>query len=100
MSANPHANGGKLRKPLHLPDFCGYAVPIDKPGTKEISPTETLGKFFRDVMRRNMNTFRLFSPDENASNRLQDVYQASPKPGSLRSSQRTLTAQTSLPTGA
>ena len=51
MSANPHANGGKLRKPLDLPDFRDYAVPIDKPGTKEISPTETLGKFLRDVMR-------------------------------------------------
>ena len=49
------------------------------PGTKEISPTETLGKFLRDVMRRNMNNFRLFSPDENASNRLQDVYEASLK---------------------
>ena len=79
MSANPHANGGNLRKPLHLPDFCNYAVPIDRPGAKEISPTETLGKFLRDVMRRNMSNFRLFSPDENASNRLQDVYQASPK---------------------
>ena len=79
MSANPHANGGNLRKPLHLPDFCNYAVPIDRPGAKEISPTETLGKFLRDVMRSNMSNFRLFSPDENASNRLQDVYQASPK---------------------
>jgi xylulose-5-phosphate/fructose-6-phosphate phosphoketolase len=77
MSANPHANGGKLRKPLNLPDFCNYAVPIESPGTKEISPTETLGKFLRDVMRRNMADFRLFSPDENASNRLQDVYEAS-----------------------
>jgi xylulose-5-phosphate/fructose-6-phosphate phosphoketolase len=79
MSANPHANGGKLRKPLNLPDFRDYAVPIDSPGTKEISPTETLGKFLRDVMRNNMNSFRLFSPDENASNRLQDVYEASLK---------------------
>jgi xylulose-5-phosphate/fructose-6-phosphate phosphoketolase len=79
MSANPHANGGKLRKPLSLPDFRDYAVAIDGPGTKEISPTETLGKFLRDVMRNNMNSFRLFSPDENASNRLQDVYEASLK---------------------
>jgi xylulose-5-phosphate/fructose-6-phosphate phosphoketolase len=78
MSASPHANGGKLRKAL-LPDFRDYAVPIDSAGTKEASPTETPGKFVRDVMRRNMNSFRLFSPDENASNRLQDVYQASPK---------------------
>jgi len=79
MNANLHANGGKLRKPLMLPSFCDYAVPIDRPGTKAISPTETLGKFLRDVMRRNMTSFRLFSPDENASNHLQDVYDASLK---------------------
>ena len=79
MSANPHANGGKLRKPLDLPDFREYAVPISEPGAKEASPTETLGKFLRDVMRRNMNTFRVLSPDENASNRLQDIYQATAK---------------------
>jgi xylulose-5-phosphate/fructose-6-phosphate phosphoketolase len=77
MSANPHANGGKLRKPLNLPDFCDYAIPVVSPGSKEVSPTETLGKFLRDVMRRNMTSFRVFSPDENASNRLQDIYEAS-----------------------
>ena len=79
MTASLHANGGKLRKPLNLPDFRTYAVPTDHPGSKEISPTETLGKFLRDVMRQNMTSFRMFSPDENASNRLQDVYEASPK---------------------
>ena len=79
MSANPHANGGKLRKGLELPDFRNYAIAIDSPGTKEASPTETLGKYLCEVMRRNMSSFRLFSPDENASNRLQDVYQASLK---------------------
>jgi xylulose-5-phosphate/fructose-6-phosphate phosphoketolase len=79
MSANPHANGGKLRKPLKLPDFRDYAIAIESPGAIEISPTETLGKFLCEVMRRNMTNFRLFSPDENASNRLQDVYQASEK---------------------
>jgi xylulose-5-phosphate/fructose-6-phosphate phosphoketolase len=79
MSANPQANGGKLRKALNLPDFRDYAFPVESPGTKEVSPTETLGKFLRDVMGRNMSSFRLFSPDENASNRLQDVYQASLK---------------------
>ncbi len=77
MSANPHTDGGKLRKPLDLPDFQDYAIPIEAPGAKEMSPTETLGKFLRDVMKRNMNNFRLFSPDENASNRLEDVYEAS-----------------------
>ena len=79
MSANPHANGGKLRKALDMPDFRKYEVPIDTPGTKSASPTENLGKFLRDVMRRNMNSFRMFSPDENASNKLQDVYEASLK---------------------
>ena len=79
MSANPHANGGKLAKPLNLPDFRDYAIPVKAPGADEFSPTEALGKFLRDVMRRNMNSFRMFSPDENASNRLQDVYQATRK---------------------
>ncbi len=79
MSANLHANGGKLRKALDMPDFRDYAVAIDKPGFKSVSPTENLGKFLRDVMRRNMDRFRMFSPDENASNRLQDVYEASLK---------------------
>jgi xylulose-5-phosphate/fructose-6-phosphate phosphoketolase len=79
MSANPHANGGKLRKALDMPDFRDYAVHIDEPGKKSASPTENLGKFLRDVMRRNMNSFRMFSPDENASNKLQDVYEASLK---------------------
>ncbi len=79
MTANPHANGGKLRKALDMPDFRDYAVGIDEPGTKSASPTENLGKFLCDVMRRNMNSFRVFSPDENASNKLQDIYEASPK---------------------
>ncbi len=79
MTANPHANGGKLRKALDMPDFRRYAVGIDEPGTKSASPTENLGKFLRDVMQRNMNTFRVFSPDENASNKLQDIYEASLK---------------------
>jgi xylulose-5-phosphate/fructose-6-phosphate phosphoketolase len=79
MSANPHANGGKLRKPLDLPDFRKYAISVDAPGQKEVSPTETLGTFLRDVMRRNMTSFRVFSPDENASNRLQNIYEATLK---------------------
>jgi xylulose-5-phosphate/fructose-6-phosphate phosphoketolase len=76
MSANPHANGGKLRKALNCPDFRKYEVPTGGPGQKYISPTETLGKFLRDVMRLNMNSFRVFSPDENASNKLEDLYDA------------------------
>ncbi|HWZ52504.1 MAG TPA: phosphoketolase family protein [Granulicella sp.] len=79
MSANPHVNGGKLRRPLDLPDFRDYAIAASSPGATEVSPTERLGKFLCEVMRRNMTQFRLFSPDENTSNRLQDVYQASRK---------------------
>ena len=79
MSANPHANGGRLRKPLAVPDFRNYGTQVEKPGTKEESPTELLGGFLRDVMRRNVNNFRVFSPDENASNRLQAIYEASKK---------------------
>jgi xylulose-5-phosphate/fructose-6-phosphate phosphoketolase len=79
MSANPHANGGKLRVPLHIPNFRDNAITLHQPGATTVSPTETLGKFLRDVMKQNMNRFRVFSPDENASNRLQDIYQASEK---------------------
>ncbi len=76
MTANPHANGGKLRKVLNLPDFRKYEVATGGPGQRETSPTATLGKFLRDVMRQNMQTFRVFSPDENASNKLEDLYDA------------------------
>jgi xylulose-5-phosphate/fructose-6-phosphate phosphoketolase len=79
MSANPHANGGRLRKVLKLPNFRQYAIPVTLAGQTEISPTEVLGRFLRDVMRENMAQFRIFSPDENSSNRLQDIYQASLK---------------------
>jgi xylulose-5-phosphate/fructose-6-phosphate phosphoketolase len=79
MSANPHANGGLLRKPLLMPDFRDYAVKVSKPGQEKASPTETLGNFLRDIMQRNKNNFRMFSPDENASNRLQAVYAVSKK---------------------
>ncbi len=79
MSANPHANGGKLLVPLRMPAFRDYAVAIEAPGVKLVSPTEALGKLLRDVMRSNMKTFRVFSPDENASNRLQDLYDVTKK---------------------
>lgn len=79
ISANPHANGGLLRKELELPDFRSYAVPIPKPGTTEALPTEVLAHFLAEVMRRNMKTFRVFGPDETASNRLQAIYEASKK---------------------
>jgi xylulose-5-phosphate/fructose-6-phosphate phosphoketolase len=79
ISANPHANGGRLRKPLELPDFRTYAVAPGGPGTAEFSPTATLALFLRDTMRRNMTNFRVFGPDETASNRLEAIYEASKK---------------------
>ncbi|MEO6910480.1 MAG: phosphoketolase family protein [Edaphobacter sp.] len=79
ISANPHANGGTLRKPLELPDFRDYSVKVEKPGQVEVSPTDTLAHFLRDVMRRNMTNFRVFGPDETASNKLQVIYEATGK---------------------
>ncbi|MFB4311164.1 phosphoketolase [Actinomadura sp. GTD37] len=76
MSANPHANGGLLLKPLALPDFRDYAVPVGKPGTTLTEPTRTLGTFLRDVVRGNPSNFRIMGADETASNRLGDVLQA------------------------
>ncbi len=79
ISANPHANGGLLRVPLSLPDVRAYAVPISDPGHTSLESTYVLGQFLRDVMRGNRGRFRVFSPDENASNRLQAIYEASKK---------------------
>jgi xylulose-5-phosphate/fructose-6-phosphate phosphoketolase len=79
MSANPHANGGVLRVPLRLPDFGAYATPVSAPGVSSAPSTQILGQFLRDVMRDNMGNFRVFGPDETASNRLQALYDASKK---------------------
>ena len=79
MSANPHANGGVLRRALRLPDFRDYAITVDKPAQATAENTRPLGRFLRDIMRQNMQNFRVFSPDENASNRLDAVYEASKK---------------------
>jgi xylulose-5-phosphate/fructose-6-phosphate phosphoketolase len=78
MSANPHANGGSLMHPLQLPDFTDYAVTIPAPGTSEAESTRIMGAFLRDVMRRNAasRNFRVFSPDENNSNRLDALFEA------------------------
>ena len=73
MSASPHANGGVLLRALRMPDFRDYAVEVDAPGTGAVESTRVLGGFLRDVMAQNMDNFRLFAPDENSSNRLQDV---------------------------
>ena len=79
MSANPHANGGRLRKALRLPDFRSYRLQVDKPGQIEAENTRPLGGFLRDVMKANMDRFRVFGPDENTSNKLQDIYEVSKK---------------------
>jgi xylulose-5-phosphate/fructose-6-phosphate phosphoketolase len=79
ITANPHANGGLLRKPLDLANFCDFAVKFDQPGQLSVSSTDTLGHFLCDVMRRNMTNFRVFGPDETASNKLDAIYAASPK---------------------
>jgi xylulose-5-phosphate/fructose-6-phosphate phosphoketolase len=72
MGANPHANGGLLLKDLKLPDFRNYAVDVPKPGKAMAEATRVLGRFLRDVMKRNMDqrNFRVMGPDETASNRL------------------------------
>jgi xylulose-5-phosphate/fructose-6-phosphate phosphoketolase len=81
MGANPHANGGLLLKDLVMPDFRNYAVPVAKPGTETAESTKILGAFLRDVMKlnRDAGNFRVFGPDETASNRLEALYQATGK---------------------
>jgi len=79
MGANLHANGGLLRKDLKLPDFRQYAVDVAQAGKVLHENTKPLGEFLRDVMRANMTSFRVFGPDETASNRLQAVYEVSKK---------------------
>jgi xylulose-5-phosphate/fructose-6-phosphate phosphoketolase len=75
MSANPHANGGLLMRALRMPDFSGYAVAVPQPGSVDGESTRVMGAFLRDVMKANADTrnFRVFAPDENNSNRLNDI---------------------------
>jgi xylulose-5-phosphate/fructose-6-phosphate phosphoketolase len=75
MSANPHANGGLLLQGLSLPDFRQYAVDVARPGAGSTEATRVLGTFLRDVIARNDRTFRVFGPDETASNRLGAVFE-------------------------
>jgi len=79
MGANPHANGGVLKKNLRLPDFRDYATKFDKPGQTEAGNVWPLGALLRDVMKTNMNSFRVFGPDETTSNRLDALYQVTKK---------------------
>ncbi len=75
MSANPHANGGILLRDLRMPDFSKYAVKVSKPGAVEVSATKVQGEFIRDVLKANSTNFRVFSPDETASNRWNAVFE-------------------------
>jgi xylulose-5-phosphate/fructose-6-phosphate phosphoketolase len=81
MGANPHSNGGALLVDLKLPDFRDYAVKVESPGVSVGESTRILGQYLRDVFAANEEgkNFRLFGPDETASNRLQDVYDATAK---------------------
>ncbi len=77
MGANPHANGGVLLKPLRLPDFHQYGLPLSAPGALQAEPTRVQGTFIRDVFRMNADqrNFRVFSPDEAASNRWDAIFE-------------------------
>lgn len=77
MGANPHANGGLLLKPLHLPDYEQYALPVEQPGATLGEATRRMGEYLRDVMRLNMKAanFRVMGPDETASNRLSALFE-------------------------
>jgi xylulose-5-phosphate/fructose-6-phosphate phosphoketolase len=81
MGANPHANGGELLVPLSMPHFRDYAVGPLTPGSVQAEPTRILGTYLRDLMKLNLNerNFRLFGPDETASNRLEAVYEVTGK---------------------
>ncbi len=81
LGMNEHANGGLLLKPLELPNFRAYAVACDAPCDKEVSATAVLGDYLRDVTKHNLATrnFRVFGPDETASNRLQAIFEVSGK---------------------
>ncbi|WP_346958317.1 phosphoketolase family protein [uncultured Arthrobacter sp.] len=76
MSANPHTNGGLLLRDLRMPEFADYAVPVTHPGTGAAESTRVLGTFLRDIVAANMDNFRVFAPDENNSNRLGAIFDA------------------------
>ncbi|MGC8484869.1 MAG: phosphoketolase family protein [Candidatus Baltobacteraceae bacterium] len=84
MSANPNANGGELLRPLRVPDFRTYALPVRAPGSDLGEATRTLGAFVRDLLRDNPHTMRLFAPDESASNRLEAVFEVTERCSTAR----------------
>jgi xylulose-5-phosphate/fructose-6-phosphate phosphoketolase len=75
MGANPHANGGLLKRELQLPDFRNYGLEVRKPGTELGEATRAAGNFLRDIIKLNPTNFRLVGPDETASNRLGSVFE-------------------------
>ncbi len=75
MGANPHANGGVLLRDLRLPDFRDYTVAVGSPGGSAAESTRVMGSFLRDVMQKNRDNFRVFGPDETASNRLGALFE-------------------------
>ncbi len=79
MSASPVANGGLLRRALRLPDYRDYGIAVEHPARSSAENTRPLGRFLRDVMRRNPHNFRVFGPDENTSNKLDAIYEVSKK---------------------
>jgi xylulose-5-phosphate/fructose-6-phosphate phosphoketolase len=79
MSGNPKTNGGAVLRDLDLPDFRAHAVPVERPGTTLAEATRVLGSWLADVVRANPQNFRIFGPDETASNRLGDVFKATGK---------------------
>ena len=79
MGSNPHANGGKLKRDLRMPDFREFGVKLEKPGVTTAENTRPLGNFLRELMKQNMHNFRVFGPDENTSNKLDAIYAVSKK---------------------
>jgi xylulose-5-phosphate/fructose-6-phosphate phosphoketolase len=79
MSANPKTNGGLLLRDLELPDFRTFAVPVERPGVATAEATRVLGRWLTEVVRANPDNFRIFGPDETASNRLDAVFEVTDK---------------------
>ncbi|KAH9905634.1 D-xylulose 5-phosphate/D-fructose 6-phosphate phosphoketolase [Xylariomycetidae sp. FL2044] len=79
MSANPVADGGRLAKPLKMPNFKDYAITVDQPGAGMESSMGNFGKFLRDIIKSNRDNFRMFGPDETESNKLAVVYEVTKK---------------------
>ncbi len=79
MGSNPHSNGGLVKRNLRLPDFRDYAAQVKQPAKTFAMNTKPLGMFLRDIMRMNMQNFRVFGPDENTSNKLDSLYEVSKK---------------------